>query len=437
METDESEERTRSPLQAAHTRGRVVAFWQGGFAECELPASGELSIGRSRSCDLSIQHSTVSREHARLLLGNPTILADCGSSNGTKLGGVPLSPGERRPVLPGQLIELGSAVIALQPPAASAPGAAPPPSFDELLSLVAETDISVVILGETGVGKERAAEQIHARSPRRERPFVKLNCAALVESLLESELFGHERGAFTGASKTKPGLLEAAHTGSVFLDEVAELSPTMQAKLLRVLESGEVLRVGSVSPRIVDVRFVCATNQSLDALVAAGSFRRDLYFRLAGMTLLVPPLRERRAEIPALARELATRFCERAGRPAVELTSGAITLLCSYAFPGNIRELRNVIERAVVLSRGAPIGPEHLQLGESPPSVPPPPSGCAQDAGGLVPKGVVEEIERRRIVEALEQTSGNQTAAAELLGISRRMLVNRLDAHGLPRPRKR
>jgi transcriptional regulator with GAF, ATPase, and Fis domain len=412
-----------------------VAFWEGGFAECGLPDEGSITIGRSRTCDLSVQHATVSREHARLILGNPPILADCGSSNGTKVAGMALSPGEQRAVQPGDLIELGSAVIAVQDPSPEIAPGHQPPNFDELLTMVADSDISVVILGETGVGKERAAEQIHERSRRRQRRFVRINCAALVESLLESELFGHERGAFTGAHKAKLGMLEAAHGGSVFLDEVAELSPGIQAKLLRVLESGEVMRVGSIQPCTVDVRFISATNESLDERVAMGAFRRDLYFRLAGMTLLVPPLRERRSELPALAQHFVQQACESQGRPTAAISSAAMTLLCSYGYPGNIRELRNVVERALVLSRGAAITPEYLQIGTQRPSAAPPAPGSP--AHGLVPRQLVEEIERRRIVEALEQTGGNQTAAAALLGISRRTLVNRLAAFDLPRPRKR
>jgi len=435
---DEIEERTRSPIEASldRSRGRVIAFWEGGFAQCSLPDSGEISIGRSRSADLSIQHPTVSREHARLRVSPTPVLIDCGSSNGTKVGGVVVPPRGERAVLPGQLVELGSAVISIQ---AAVPEAsrATPNEVDDLVTLVAESDISVILLGETGVGKERAAEQIHGRSKRAAGPLIRLNSAALVESLLESELFGHERGAFTGAHKSKPGLLEAADGGTLFLDELGELSASTQAKLLRVLESGEVLRVGSTSPRRVNVRFVCATNENLDQLVAEGRFRRDLYFRLAGMVLRIPPLRERRAEITGLAQELVTQFCTKAARPLAALSSGALTLLMAYHWPGNIRELRNVVERAVVLSRGGPIEPEHLQLGPIGDSMPPPPNPAYSERGELVPRAVVEEIERRRIVDALEKTGGNQTAAAELLGISRRTLVNRLAQFGFPRPRKR
>jgi two-component system, NtrC family, response regulator AtoC len=433
---DQSEERTRSPLDAASppSGGRVVAFWEGGFSAVALPESGELTIGRSKSCDLYVQHATVSREHARLRIGATTLLIDCGSSNGTKVGGIPVPAGGERAVLPGQLVELGSAVIAIQPAPGELPAVRDRATLEEVVTLVAESDISVIILGETGVGKDRVAERIHTSSARAGGPFVRLNCAALVESLLESELFGHERGAFTGAHAAKPGLLEAAHAGTLFLDEVAELSASTQAKLLRVLESGELSRVGSVTPRAIDVRFVAATNESLDALVASGAFRRDLYFRLAGMVIHVPPLRARRDEIPGLALEIATHFCARTNRPAPGFSTAAVTLLMAHAWPGNIRELRNVVERALVLSRGSTVQPEHLALTSDATAR----AALSSPAPGqLVQRGVVEEIERRRILDALDQTGGNQTAAAELLGVSRRTLVNRLNAFGFPRPRKR
>jgi DNA-binding NtrC family response regulator len=200
--------------------------------------------------------------------------------------------------------------------------------------------------------------------------------------------------------------------------------------LLRVLETREVLRVGSVSGTRVDVRFISATNEPLDALVARGAFRRDLYFRLAGMTLQVPSLRARRGEIPQLAAAFVREFAERAGRTPAEFSREALALLCRYDWPGNIRELRNVCERAVVLSRGGQIRPEHLQLPNAPTVE------IEPESGGLVPRAVIAELERQRLVETLEKTNGNQTQAARVLGISRRTLINRLDEFGLARPRK-
>ena len=355
------------------------------------------------------------------------------------------------------------------------------PTMQRLYSLaerIADSTISVLLLGETGVGKEVLAEAIHQKSPRRDKPFVKLNCAALTESLLESELFGHERGAFTGAVQAKAGLLESAHTGTVFLDEVGELTPSTQVKLLRVLEERKVMRVGSLKHKEIDVRFIAATNRDLEAEVAAGAFREDLFFRLNGIPLVIPPLRDRPVEVEPLARALIAMSCKRSGRPEPDLRRDAIELLRRYAWPGNIRELRNVMERAVLLAGHGPITPEHLpvekmvgvqlparQLGRSLPPTPAPraapippasrrpfesreemgrptmPPPLTEETGPhaatqLPLKSGMEQAERDLILRALEQCAGNQTQAAKLLGISRRTLVSRLEQYQLPRPRK-
>jgi two-component system response regulator AtoC len=228
---------------------------------------------------------------------------------------------------------------------------------------VAQGRISVLILGETGVGKELFAEAIHRGSPRRRQPFVKLNCAAISEALLESELFGHERGAFTGAEQAKPGLLEVASGGTVFLDEVGELSMATQAKLLRAIEQRQVLRVGSLQPRDLDVRFVSATNRDPEAQIRAGLLREDLFYRLEGVTLRIPPLRERRQEIAPLAQAFLRRGADELGLEVVPaLSPRAEALLVGYDWPGNIRELRNVIDRALLLAWGDVVEPEHLPL---------------------------------------------------------------------------
>jgi transcriptional regulator with PAS, ATPase and Fis domain len=302
-----------------------------------------------------------------------------------------------------------------------------------LVELVAKSTISVILLGETGVGKEVIAETIHRKSARTRGPFVRLNCAALPDNLLESELFGYERGAFTGAVTPKPGLLEAAHGGTVFLDEVGELPLATQAKLLRVLESGEVTRVGSLKPRPIDVRFLSATNRDLDAIVESGAFRRDLYYRLNGISIQIPPLRERRSEIRAFTRAFLREATKKAGRMDITLSPGALAKLEEHSWPGNVRELRNVVERAALLCAGDVIEPEHVLLGttagrDGGPAPAPSRPQVAADAGAA---------ERQRIIEALEKCGGNQKEAAKVLGISRRTLVYRLDAYGLPRPRKR
>jgi transcriptional regulator with GAF, ATPase, and Fis domain len=316
-----------------------------------------------------------------------------------------------------------------------------------LLRTVAQGTISVVLLGETGVGKEVIARAIHRYSPRASRPFVSINCAAIPEALLESELFGHERGAFTGAVKDKVGLLESAAGGTLLLDEVGEMPLPAQAKLLRAIETREIVRVGGVKPRPVDVRFVSATNRDLEALVEARSFRRDLYFRLNGISVTVPPLRERAGELEGMARRFVAEFGRTLGRGEVTLSAAALATLRKQSWPGNVRELRNVIERAVLLSDGAEIRPEHLSLG-APPA---PTSSASLDAIPEIEAELEEEaphsgaslsedmraIERKRILDALEQCAGNQTRAAEKLGITRRALIHRLETYGVPRPRKR
>ncbi len=315
-----------------------------------------------------------------------------------------------------------------------------------LVERVAAGNISVLLLGETGVGKEVFAEMVHRLSPRARGPFLRLNCAALSESLLESELFGHERGAFTGAVQTKPGHLEAADGGTVFLDEVGELPQSIQVKLLRVLEERRVTRVGGLKARDIDVRFIAATNRNLEAEVAAGAFRQDLYFRLNGFSLTIPPLRERQSEIEPLGRAFLVQACREARRDhQPELSREAIDLLRGYSWPGNVRELRNVIERAVLLCSGDRITAEHLPVDKMAATVaayaaaPPPATSAAAAATAAAStlRGELESVERQRILDALAACGGNQSQAAKMLGIPRNTLLARLDQYGVPRPRKR
>lgn len=296
-----------------------------------------------------------------------------------------------------------------------------------VIERVAPGSISVLLLGETGVGKEVVAEALHKSSPRRDRPFVRLNCAALSEQLIESELFGHEKGAFTGAEQAKAGLLEAADRGTLFLDELGELPPNAQAKLLRAIEQREVLRVGSLKPRPVDVRVVSATNRDLEAETGAGRFRRDLYFRLNAVTLSVPPLRDRKEEIEPLAHLFIERVCAQMGFSPRVLSPAALDLLRGYAWPGNIRELRNVIERAVLLSSGEVLEPIHLPFEKL--------STSWQFVADRELPPAEEEL-RSRVLRALEQCGGNQSRAAEALGVSRQTLLRQLDRFGIRRPRK-
>jgi len=439
---------------------QLVVLGESTVASFALPTAGALVIGRDRDVDLQVAEPSISRRHARLLVGAEILLEDLGSCNGTMVGGTPLAAGERIGLRPGDSFELGAATFILQ---GAAPAAAPPrpaPDGDvvvadprmrrlhDLVDRVARGDIHVLLLGETGVGKEIFAGRIHQRSARAAGPLLRLNCAAFSETLLESELFGHERGAFTGAAQTKAGLLESADGGTVFLDEVGELPIGLQAKLLRVLEEGEVRRVGALRPRAVDVRFVAATNRDLEREIAAGRFRSDLYFRLAGVVLDIPPLRQRRAEIEPLARRFLAASARRLGldRPP-ELDPGAIEAMTGHAWPGNIRELRNTIDRAVLLAGGRRILRDHVApvaagaieaIAAGPPPPAPGLAGAPPPATGDVSlRAAVLDAERQRIVEALEACHGNQTRAAARLGISRRALLNKLDQLALPRPRKR
>ena len=318
------------------------------------------------------------------------------------------------------------------------------------LEQVAHSQLNVLVLGETGSGKEVLARALHDLSPRRAAPFLPLNCAALNEQLLEAELFGHEKGAFTGAAQARPGLFETAHGGTVFLDEVGELPLAIQTKLLRVLEDRKILRVGGRAPREVDVRFVAATNRNLKQAIADRCFREDLFYRLNGMSFTLPPLRARRSEIRPLCQVFATRACIEHGRPpGVVLSESALSRLERHSWPGNVRELKNVIERAVVLCRGSELGPEHLPPDIATPAVEPsaPPWPEPSDAGSAAPDPSVDpaarlrqemaELERERVLKALEESGGNQSLAAERLGMSRRSLVYRLSAFGLTRSRKR
>ena len=333
----------------------------------------------------------------------------------------------------------------------------------EKATAIAAGNISVLIIGETGTGKELLAEALHRGSRRSPETFLRLNCAAIAETLLESELFGHERGSFTGAIRAVPGLIESADGGTVFLDEVGEMPPALQAKLLRVIDSGEVLRIGARRPYPVDIRFVSATNRDLEAEAERGGLRGDLFYRLSGAVLRVPPLRERRAEIEKLAVLFLQRAARMTGRPPARLSQQAVNWMNDYSWPGNIRELRNLMERTALLCRAPEIRLQDLM------DEPPAPVEIRSDARSDVasessadvasapgPRGESRTAEfepltlvdpgrevarlasqRARIMAALERCGGNQTRAARLLGISRATLLRRIASLDLPRPRKR
>jgi two-component system, NtrC family, response regulator AtoC len=286
---------------------------------------------------------------------------------------------------------------------------------------VAPRDTTVLLLGESGTGKEVIARLLHAGSPRRAGPFVAVNCAALTESLLESELFGHERGAFTGATARHEGRFEQADGGTLFLDEIGETSAALQAKLLRVLQEHALVRVGGEQQVSVDVRVIAATNRDLGVAVASGAFREDLYYRLAVFPIQIPPLRERRADILPLAEHFLALLSRGASRTPPSLSREARELLQAHRFPGNVRELENVIERALILSGGGPISPEELGLGSAPRTVDGD-VGAAAIPGADGGAGTLKEMERRAILAALEAEDGNRRRAARRLGIALRTL---------------
>ena len=299
----------------------------------------------------------------------------------------------------------------------------------ELIAQVAETKTNVLVSGESGTGKELVARAIHDQSNRASEPFIAINCGAIPENLLESELFGHVKGAFTGAVQNKEGLFEAAAGGTLFLDEIGELSQPLQVKLLRALQEKSIRRVGDTEDRQIDVRIVSATNRRLEEEVAEGRFREDVYYRLNVIQLQLPALREREEDIPLLAQHFIRRFSEELGKEVEGMNAEAYDLLASYPFPGNVRELENLIERAVALARGPIIGPDLL-----PPTVVRPtaqPSVPSVTAEGVDLESLVADYERSLLEEALVQSKGVKKQAARLIGISFRSFRYRLEKLGI------
>ena len=442
---------------AAPVGDRLLVAGEGLFSTYEL-GERALVIGRGEGCDVRIEHRALSRKHAVLRAGRPATVQDLGSTNGTRVAGALRKGGAPIALAAADSFHIGpfsfvlvartrgdersrsgrDVLRVLDPTPTGVPG---------LVRELAASDVSVLILGETGVGKEVLAETLHTLSARA-GAFTRLNCAALSESLLESELFGHEKGAFTGAATRKVGLLEAADGGTVFLDEVGELPPSIQAKLLRAVEHREVLRIGSTRPTRIDVRFVSATNRDLPAEVARGAFRRDLFFRLDGVSLVIPPLRERRGMIG----NLAMGFLARAGKPAsppARLAVDVLAALEAYRWPGNVRELKAVVERALLLARGGELAVKHLAFArDTEAALAPAPPSAAAPAVAPAPPGAppsaepaldflddAQRADRAAVVAALEACAGNQTRAAARLGIARTTLVTKLRLYRIPRPR--
>lgn len=310
----------------------------------------------------------------------------------------------------------------------------------ELIRRIAVSDLQVLICGETGVGKENAAFAVHHHSRRSDGPFVAINCAAIPESLVESELFGHEKGAFSGAISSKLGLLESAHGGTVFLDEVGELPLAVQAKLLRALEARCISRVGALRDREIDIRVVAATNRDLEEEVTAGRFRKDLYFRLLAATVILPPLRERPREISLLARTFLADACQRLQRQPATLSAEALQVLSCYGWPGNVRELKNTMDYVAAATQESVVLPHHLPeriSGQQPVATA---SATAPDRPGAAPEGPstfrplpeeIRELEVRRLTQALEAAGGVKARAANLIGMPIRTFADRLKHHGI------
>ncbi len=452
----------------ARRRG-VLILTVGEHAGRVIPVddSKPIRFGRSDDCTWVLADPSLSRLHAEVVrAGSDHLISDLGSTNGTFVnderidGVVHLADGDRIRLGQSRLRfalldeEEGEALLGMSAAARATSLGAPPRLAGmgaeesdvvlepEMIALyeearrAAQARVPVLLLGETGVGKEVLAHFIHRASPRASAPMMALNCAALSESLLEAELFGHEKGAFTGATSARLGVFEAADGGTVFLDEVGELPAAVQVKLLRVLEDRMVTRIGARSAKQVDVRFVAATHRDLDHEVAEGRFRQDLLFRLNTMTLDIPPLRRRPSELVPLAERFVTLACRQMGRldrPA--LSRDFEQALATHTWPGNVRELRNVVERAVVLCDGSELLATHLpqRLREAAPRSVSLPERPTTDSSL---DSAINSAEKQRILEVLDECRGNQTMAAEILGVSRRTLVSRLSAWGMTRPRR-
>ncbi|AKU98492.1 Response regulator of zinc sigma-54-dependent two-component system [Labilithrix luteola] len=446
------EQKTDSVRPLAPSGRRLVASLDGKLVFIDLPSRGRLVLGRGSYADIVLDHSSISRRHLAIDLSEQSVtIEDLGSANGTSLAGKKLGKGVPGAFPAGAALEVGSVLLTLQDARAMAVASmaseeavVEDPAMreaHETVRVAAGSSLSVLLLGETGVGKELFARRIHDLSPRRDQSLIRVNCAALVESLLEAELFGYERGAFTGATQAKPGLLEAASGGTLFFDEVGELPLPTQAKLLRVLESGEVTRVGALRPRKVDVRFVSATHRELRARVASGAFREDLFFRLDGVSIRIPPLRDRASEILPLAQRFIAIASAAANRPAPSLSDAAMAALVAHTWSGNVRELKNVIQRSVLFCKTPRLEASDLRFdamvsaggGGGAPTV----AASTARAGGAEIEGLSPErlARRQRVLEALESTLHNQTRAAELLGISRRTLQSWMIDLRIPRPR--
>ena len=433
----------------------LVCSDQGTTRVLAIAPDRSVVIGRAPESTLVTSSARVSRRHASIdLRAGVLSITDHASRNGTLVNGK-LLRGASRPIDGGDVIAIGAVQIvvaradqalsrgSVERPSAGKEEDGGPGDFTEaepawgdglvladramvklfaVARRVAAAQSAVLVAGETGTGKEVIAERIHRQSARAAGPFLRLNCASLPEALIESELFGHERGAFTGAERRRTGYFEAANGGTLLLDEIGEMPANVQAKLLRVLERRAVVRVGGTDEVAVDVRIICATNRDLRREVEEGRFRQDLYYRISTFTLEVPPLRERPTEIVLLAELFAARFARELGLAHPRLGVDVLEALSAHAWPGNVRELRNAMEHAVVMANGESLRREHLPASFA---------GSPGTPAGPGIRGRVEEMERAELVAALAAEGGNRTRAAKRLGLSRRALLYKIGKYGL------
>jgi DNA-binding NtrC family response regulator len=444
----------------------VLALHDGGVEAAVLATGQPVVIGRGEKATLRVASERLSRTHVRLVMvpGSPHVrVEDMGSTNGTWLHGTRVESAE---IGPGDEIVIGDVRVRVSPlgPAfeggTASDGLVAGPEMREVLQIAdraASSAIPVVLLGETGTGKEVVARYLHERGPRAKKAMVSVNCAAIPGQLVESTFFGHERGSFTGATDRRSGLFEDAHEGTIFLDEVGELSLSAQAALLRVLETQRFSRVGSSRDITVDVRVVAATHRNLEEMCEAGAFRQDLYYRLCTLAIAIPPLRERAGDIEPLSRLFLRRASAASGRPVTDLSAEALSALTSYAWPGNVRELRNAVERAVVVAKGSAI-----ELNDLPPKVrggpaerisalPPLPASARAPLPTIPPaqddlagtarseedfRSQMQDYERKLLTAALVRAGWNQTQVARELNIPVRTLSYKLKALGIKRPEK-
>jgi transcriptional regulator with GAF, ATPase, and Fis domain len=437
----------RRPLGEHHC---LVVWLKGTARVSPLPSIGEAIVGRTEPADILIDSPGVSRRHAVLRTdGSRVVVEDLGSRNSTRVNGERIS-GEQA-LRYGDVIMFGdvSAILEEQPagsaqlPDQDVPAEGFVLELGERTVLVADpvmlhvytqlerlaaSHLSVMIVGETGTGKDLAAAALHFWSKRRDRPFLGINCSALPESLAESELFGYERGAFSGADRDKPGLFESAPGGTVFLDEVGDLPLAIQPKLLRVLENKKVTRLGSARERPIDIRIVSATHRELAAEVENGRFRQDLFYRLSPAVLHLPPLRERHKELRLLARRFLADACASLGRAPLALTEAAADRLAEHTWPGNVRELKNVMEYVAATLSDGPVLPEHVASKTI--AVPISGTPAPITPGVQSFREAKDEFEQSRILAALATAGGNKTRAAKLLGMPLRTLMWKLKRFG-------